>query len=152
MTTTYYTLLTRKVKVSGGADLLKVVPVARPEGPAVSADGKILAPVAFGGTLPQTGTEGTGKAEILDFSLCRKHMETKNAWNALRQAAREEQEEAFRETRWVPAEPGAETGETPAELPAPTAKERAMTLLELCASAAVLLTALSAAIAFLALV
>ena len=141
MTTTYYTLLTRKVKVSGGADLLKLVPVAQSEPTAVSADGKILAPREFGGKLPQAGDEP--KAEILDFALCRKHMETKEAWNALRDAAREEEDGP--ETRWAPVE----REETPA---APTAKEKAMTLLELCASGAVILTALSAAIAFLSLV
>ena len=145
MTTMYYTLLTRKVKVSGGADLLKVVPVARPQETPVSADGKILAPKEFGGKLPQVEGENGAKAEILDFALCRKHMETKDAWNALKDAA----EEDFSETCWIPAEPGVEGEETPAQ---PTAKEKAMTMLELCASAAVLLTALSAAIAFLSLV
>ena len=152
MTTTYYTLLTRKVKVSGGHDLLKVVPVAHPEATPVSADGKILAPKAFGGTLPQV--EAGAQAEILDFALCRKHMETKEAWDALRDAAQED----FAETRWVPAKPGTKPGtkpgvETEEEIPAaPTAKEKAMALLELCASGAVILTALSAAIAFLSLV
>lgn len=145
MTTTYYTLLTRKVKVSGGADLLKVVPVARPEATPMSADGKILAPREFGGKLPQAETES--QAEILDFALCRGHMETQNAWKALRDAAREED---FSETRWLPAKPGVEIGEETPALSTP--KEKAMTLLELSASAAVLLTALSAAIAFLSLV
>ena len=70
-------------------------------------------------------------------------METKDAWNALREAAQEKED--FAETRWAPVE-------TEEEIPvAPTAKEKAMTMLELCASAAVLLTALSAAIAFLSL-
>ena len=143
MTTVYYTVETRKVKVSGGHDLLKVVPVAQPESTAVSADGKILAPKEFGGTLPQAETGSEPKAEILDFALCRKHMETKNAWNALRDAAQEQED--VQETRWAPAE----REETPAR---PTSKEKAMTLLELCASGAVLLTAISAAIAFLSLV
>lgn len=143
MTTTYYTLLTCKVKVSGGHDLLKVVPVARPEATPVSADGKILAPAAFGGKLPQAEVGTETKAEILDFALCRKHMETKNAWDALRDAAREED---VQETRWAPVENEEESA------PLPTPKEKAMTLLELCASAAVILTAISAAIAFLSLV
>lgn len=143
MTTTYYTLLTRKVKVSGGADLLKVVPVAQPETTPVSADGKILAPREFGGTLPQAETGMEPQAEILDFALCRKHMETKEAWDALREAAREEED--FQESRWAPVE----KEEPPA---VPTRREKAMTLLELCASGAVVLTALSAAIAFLSLV
>ena len=142
MTTMYYTLLTRKVKVSGGADLLKVVPVARPEATPVSADGKILAPREFGGKLSQVEIGNEPKAEILDFALCRKHMETKNAWEALREAAQED----VQETRWAPVENEEESA------PLPTPKEKAMTLLELCASAAVILTALSAAIAFLSLV
>ena len=44
MTTAYYTFQTRKVKVSGGADLLSLVPVAHPEAPALTADGKVLSP------------------------------------------------------------------------------------------------------------
>ena len=104
MTTTYYTFHTRKVKVSGGADLLSLVPVAQAEATAVSADGKILAPKDFGGKLPsampETEDKSETKAEILDFALCRKHMETRNAWNTLTRAAQEEDEEELLDERW----------------------------------------------------
>lgn len=148
MTTTYYTFHTRKVKVSGGADLLTLVPVAQPEATPLSADGKILAPKAFGGKLPGAQSEDpTGpKAEILDFDLCRKHVETKNAWQSLAHAAREDEEDDP-DTRWEAVE-----WEEEVDSRKPSSQEKTANWLELCASAAVIITALSAAIAFLSLV
>ena len=71
MDTTYYTLNVRRVKVSGGADLISFVPVSAP------------APA-----------EGTGA--VLDFARCRQRLETKAAWKGLVEAAREElPEESF---------------------------------------------------------
>lgn len=61
MDTTYYRFETRKVKVSGGADLLTVVP----------------APVS------------APAGEVLDFDRCRRKLETKAAWQGLAQAAAE---------------------------------------------------------------
>ncbi len=63
MDTVYYTLKTRKVKVSGGADLLTFVPSPAP------------APAA------------QGSGEVLDFARCRQRLETKAAWKGLTQAA-----------------------------------------------------------------
>lgn len=148
MTTTYYTFHTRKVKVSGGADLLTLVPVAQKEPSAVSADGKVLAPRAFGGKLPCAEGESKPepKAEILDFALCRKHMETRSAWQSLTQVAQGEDEE-FEDTRWEAVE-----REEEPEAREPSLREKALSYLELCATAAVIITALSAAIAFLSLV
>ncbi len=149
MTTAYYTFNTRKVKVSGGADLLTLVPVAQAESSVASADGKVLAPKAFGGklpvALPQTEDKRETKAEILDFSLCRKHMETCDAWNSLARAAQGEEDDP--DARWEPVE----REEEPA-VREPSLREKALGYLELCATAAVIITALSAAIAFLSIV
>lgn len=149
MTTAYYTFNTRKVKVSGGADMLTLVPVAQAEPSAVSADGKVLAPRAFGGklptALPQAEAKSETKAEILDFDLCRKHMETKTAWNSLARAAQGEDEDDL-DTRWEAVEQEEERSDRE------TAREKTLGYLELCATAAVIITALSAAIAFLSLV
>lgn len=143
MTTTYYTFQTRKVKVSGGPDLLSLVPVAHAEAQAVSDEGKMLSPKAFDGSIPQAGTQDAPKAEILDFSLCRKHMETRNAWKALAQAAEEEEQ---------PGEELWEAIDRPEnEEPQASRKWQASERLELIASGAVILTALSAAAAFLSL-
>lgn len=147
MTTAYYTFQTRKVKVSGGPDLLSLVPVAHTEAQAAQDDGKVLAPKAFGGSIPQAGTQEAPKAEILDFSLCRKHMETRNAWKALARAAEEEERpgEELWEERW-------EAVDCPEnEAPQASRKWQVSERLELIASGAVILTALSAAAAFLSL-
>lgn len=64
MDTIYYNLQAKKIKVSGGADLVTFVPTAVP------------APVRGGG-------------EVLDFSRCRQRLETKAAWRELAQTARE---------------------------------------------------------------
>ncbi len=60
METVYYHLNARKVKVSGGADLLTFVPVA----------------------------DAAPAGEILDFDRCRRKLETKAAWKDLERAAR----------------------------------------------------------------
>ncbi len=147
MTTAYYTFRTRKVKVSGGPDLLTLVPVAQAESSVASADGKILAPKAFGGKLPQVEDKSETRAEILDFNLCRKHAETRDAWQSLARAARGEDEEDDPDTRWEAVEQEDEGSDRE-----PTSREKTLNYLELCASAAVIITALSAAIAFLSLV
>ena len=67
MTTTYYTFRTRKVKVSGGPDLVTLVPEVQ--------------------TAPAPRSAGEAKGEVLDFDFCRKHMETKNAWKDLVETA-----------------------------------------------------------------
>lgn len=148
MTTAYYTFQTRKVKVSGGPDLLSLVPVAHAEPQEVSADGKVLSPKAFGGDFPQTGTREAPKAEILDFDFCRRHMETKSAWKALAQAAEEEEqqsEEELWDERWEAVDHPENEG------PQAPRKWQVSEGLELIASAAVIVTALSAAAAFLSL-
>lgn len=63
MDTIYYHLNAKRVKVSGGADLLTFVPAA------------------------PAGTEGGG--EVLDFTRCRQKLETKAAWKALSHAVQE---------------------------------------------------------------
>ncbi len=62
MDTLYYDLEVKRVKVSGGADLLTLAPVAE---------------------------EGTGgpAGEVLDFARCRRRLETKAAWEDLARAA-----------------------------------------------------------------
>lgn len=80
METTYYHLNARRVKVSGGADLVTFVPS--------------VSPVPAG-----------EKGEVLDFARCCRRLETKAAWKELARAA----EEAPRtgegeETLWEPAE------------------------------------------------
>lgn len=143
MTTAYYTFQTRKVKVSGGPDLLSLVPVAHTEAQAAQDDGKVLALKAFGGVISQAGTREAPQAEILDFDFCRRHMETRNAWKALTQAAEDEEQPG--EERW-------EAVDRPEnEAPRAPRKWQVSEGLELMASAAVIVTALSAAAAFLSL-
>lgn len=64
MDTVYYHLNARRVKVSGGADLVTFVPAAAP-------------------------APAEGKGEVLDFARCRQRLETKEAWKNLTLAARE---------------------------------------------------------------
>ena len=64
MDTIYYHLNARKVKVSGGADLVTFVPVAAP-------------------------APAEGKGEVLDFARCRQRLETREAWKSLARAAQE---------------------------------------------------------------
>ena len=75
MDTVYYHLNARKVKVSGGADLVTFVPVAAP-------------------------APAEQKGEVLDFARCRQRLETKDAWKTLARTAQEaprteEPEEAY---------------------------------------------------------
>ena len=67
MDTTYYTFQTRKIKASGGADLVTFVPTAQP---APQAD------------------ELAHAGEVLNFDLCRRRLETRSAWKDLTAAAR----------------------------------------------------------------
>lgn len=115
MDTIYYTLNTRRVKVCGGPDLVRFMPVA--------------------GTQP--AREGKVRGEILDLDLCRKRLETKNAWKELHRAVDS-----------VP-EPAGEEEEGPLMVPSAVRREKGASLLELGASAAVILAGLSAAAAFL---
>ncbi len=64
MDTTYYNLHVRRVKVSGGPDLLTFVPTPAP------------APAG----------------EVLDFDRCRRRLETKAAWKQLADLARQASE------------------------------------------------------------
>ena len=68
METVYYHLNARRVKVSGGADLVSFVPVAAPAG-------------------------GGERGEVLDFARCRQRLETKAAWRELTLAAQEAPQE-----------------------------------------------------------
>lgn len=80
MDTIYYNLSAKRVKVSGGADLLTFIttPAAAPDAP-------------------------TG--EVLDFARCRQRLETKNAWKDLVEAAEDAPEEPVEE----PAAPAPRT-------------------------------------------
>jgi len=71
MDTTYYHLNTRRVKVSGGADLVTFVPAPVP------------APAG----------------EVLDFEACRRKLETKKAWKAMAQAAQTHEPQAVQPSR-----------------------------------------------------
>ena len=79
MDTLHYHLDAKKVKASGGAELVALVPRAVPA---------------------SSGSRG----EVLDFARCRQKLETKNAWEALNRAAgdvadgEEEPEPAFSPT------------------------------------------------------
>ncbi|MCI8651674.1 MAG: hypothetical protein HFF05_04420 [Oscillospiraceae bacterium] len=68
MDTIYYNVSTRRVKVSGGPDLLTFVPTVVP------------APA------PQNRAAG---GEVLDFARCRQRLETKEAWKQLNQTAQD---------------------------------------------------------------
>ena len=67
MDTTYYTLQTRKIKASGGAELVTFVP--RPQ------------------AAPKTAQADPPAGEVLNFDLCRRHLETRTAWKGLTAAA-----------------------------------------------------------------
>lgn len=68
MDTTYYNLKVRKVKVSGGADLLTLVPA------------------------PASASAPAG--QVLDFDLCRRRLETRRAWKELTETAQAPAQEA----------------------------------------------------------
>ena len=69
METVYYNLQAKRMKVSGGADLVTFLPASAP-------------------------APGHGGGEVLDFARCRRRLETKAAWKELRQAALSPAEEA----------------------------------------------------------
>lgn len=108
MDTVYYNLKARRVKVSGGEELVTFVPAPAP------------APAG----------------EVLDFARCRQKLERKNAWRALERTARE------------PEETGELRESLKKSVNRPERRERAANWLELSATLAVLLVALSAAMAF----
>lgn len=125
MDTTYYSFETKKVKVSGGADLLTVVPAAGTARPASPA------------------------GEVLNFDRCRRKLETRAAWNGLARAVAEVKpsdagDGTYEAAAAVPAKRAA--GRASAK------PERSGGWLELCASVAVLLVCVCAGWAFLALV
>ena len=66
MDTTYYTFQTRKIKASGGAELVTFIPSLQP---APQAD------------------ESAHAGEVLNFDLCRRRLETRAAWKDLTAAA-----------------------------------------------------------------
>lgn len=123
MTTTYYTFRTRKVKVSGGPDLVTLVPEVQ--------------------TAPAPRSAGEAKGEVLDFDFCRKHMETKNAWKALAQAAEESGEDEA-----LLAEGYASGRQKDQKAPG---KWQSSARLELVATMAVILVSVCASLAFLSL-
>lgn len=128
MDTTYYSFETRKIKVSGGTDLLTLVPAAVPTAPA---------------------------GEVLDFDRCRRKLETKAAWKGLAQAVAEVKTPAAVEGGDEAYEAAATVEERPAparRAPEKRRTERAGGWLELLSSVAVILVCLCAGWAFLALV
>ena len=66
MDTVYYNVNAKRVKVSGGPDLVRLEPV----------------PVSAPSPLPR-------EMRVLDFDRCRRELETKAAWRRLEQAAQE---------------------------------------------------------------
>lgn len=153
MDTTYYSFETKKIKVSGGADMLAVVPAAVP------------APASPAG-------------EVLDFALCRRRLETKAAWKGLARAVESVkppvgfEDEVYEAVIPAPAAtrpladkpaPAAKSPKAaPAKTPSPAVKlrraaravrmSRAGGWLELGASLAVILVCVWAGWGFLALV
>ena len=71
MDTTYYTFQTRKIKASGGAELVSFVPSLQPD------------PQAKIAVTPSAAPTG----EVLNFDLCRRRLETRAAWKDLTAAA-----------------------------------------------------------------
>lgn len=127
MDTTYYSFETRKVKVSGGTDLLTIVPTAVP------------APASPAG-------------EVLDFERCRRKLETKAAWKGLAQAVAEVKAPAVEDSGEVAYETVAERPAPARRVLKKRRVERAGGWLELLSSVAVILTCVCAGWAFLALV
>lgn len=143
MDTTYYNFETRKIKVSGGPDLLTIVPAA------------VTAPAG----------------EVLDFDRCRRKLETKAAWKGLAKAVAEAKAPAVEdaEDEVYEAVVPAPVKRAPAEAHPVSRRVRAAESkprkavraprpkqvggwLELCASVAVILVCLCAGWGFLALV
>lgn len=80
MDTIYYNLSAKRVKVSGGADLLTFVPTPAPQ-PAAPA------------------------GQVLDFARCRQRLETKTAWKDLVRTAAEAPQTPSEEEAVIPASP-----------------------------------------------
>lgn len=74
MDTVYYNVNAKRVKVSGGPDLVRLEPV----------------PVAAPTSRPR-------EQRVLDFDRCRRELETRAAWRRLEQAARESGDHAGEE-------------------------------------------------------
>lgn len=74
MDTLYYNVNAKRVKVSGGPDLVRLVPEP------------VAAPVA----LPR-------EERVLDFDRCRRELETKAAWQRLERTAHETEDSAGEE-------------------------------------------------------
>lgn len=124
----YYNLNAKKVKVSGGAELLTFVPIP------------VSAP-----------SEGSG--EVLDFARCRQKLETKNAWKDLSNLSGGVM--GGEEDYEVPAPRTCRSHATTTHaLRGPNAGAGPLNAdwLELCASACAILVSLAAAAAFLRLV
>lgn len=128
MDTTYYTFQTRKIKASGGAELVTFVPAVQPTPAAPKA-------------APSAG-------EVLDFDLCRRRLETRTAWKALTAAAQTDREQAPSQ-----AGTGAQPHRSqPIQQSRPACRTRAPWA-EICASALALsLVCLVGAVALLSLV
>ena len=84
MDTTYYTFQSRKIKASGGAELVTFVPAVQP---APQAD-----------DTPHAG-------EVLNFDLCRRRLETRSAWKDLTAAAHAAGAVEITEEQDVPVSP-----------------------------------------------
>ena len=127
MDTIYYHLNAKRVKVSGGADLLTFVstPALAPEAPA---------------------------GEVLDFARCRQRLETKNAWKDLVTTANISAVDAGRETLEDPARDAAEEEAVSGGSLPQNRGNHPPVWLDVAASLAVIATALAATLAFLGLV
>lgn len=112
MDTIYYHLNARRVKVSGGADLVTFAPAA---------------------STPVVEKRG----EILDFDRCRRHLETKAAWETLKQVSLEAEYAAT---------------DFSADSTSIAHRDRAINWLEMGASAAVIAVSVAAILAFLRLI
>ena len=83
MDTTYYTFQTRKIKASGGTDLVTFVPTVQPA--------------------PQSKPTDDRTGEVLNFDLCRRRLETRTAWKDLTAVARSAVEVAVTQEDETPA-------------------------------------------------
>ena len=91
MDTTYYTFQTRKIKASGGAELVSFVPSLQPD--------------------PQAREAAAPAGEVLNFDLCRRRLETRAAWKDLTAAAQSVGEvETTQEEEPIPYRPVREHG------------------------------------------
>ena len=127
MDTTYYTFQTRKIKASGGAELVTFIPSPQP---APKADDAIPA------------------GEVLNFDLCRRRLETRAAWKDLTAVARRAGEVE------VPQEEAQTQAETTPQPPVPAHRRRTRApWVDILASACALgLACLVGAVALLSIV